>query len=438
MTKCAFIDCSNEALDGEKYCDIHADTVIGPENPSSHLVSGAWSRRIKRRTGDITPATTSDLSLILARDYDECGLAYVESLQSSSDAELASTLGTVKIKEVTPSLPSRDDAPPDGASATPFAPALAPSLWAWQAARRVPTTIQPQTLRIRAAVLFIPFDAILTDGRTFNYRTFGSSFFTLTENSKGEQTISDSNFASLNKTKATGSSAITSWPDVTGKKVWEKPSGSAAHARESFSGNKQARGKGAKDDFQKRVSTDLGQIPTVGAQLFYQRVLGDRLHRLGLFRGATFVEGLPRVVVLSEKLFAKTVPWPSTLDPGIGIIYRKLVSTGIGSSRAEQDICAYAADGTVATARWEQRKLNQGPIIGPVENWLILNLQIRDLQLNIGCVHLTSKNIELNSANTKTAILAARKFALNNDLDAILGDMNMNTTAFQEDSFHLR
>ncbi|RFP10967.1 hypothetical protein D0T25_27295 [Duganella sp. BJB488] len=301
------------------------------------------------------------------------------------------------------------------------------------ASRTVVNTVEPDE-RIRAAILFIPFDANQGDGRTEGFRKHGAGTVTLVQRQDGTKEIVQSSIPELTEDIEAGNAP--GWSRVTRIKQWEKSDKVKSNVKRLGFGTPTYKKKGGKEAIRTKIAG-------VGVARFCEYLLKDRLRRLGLFKGATFAQGLPRIVVLSENLFVGLDDnladgWPASLKTDLGVEYRRIPVTGKAPTLQVQQMCAYQCcvpnlktfAGVSVTAEWQGRKAKVQKKAAKDETWLILELTINGKTMRIGCVHLSADNVSLDPNAAEPVLKEVIKFAKKMCLDAILGDMNLNVSSY--------
>jgi hypothetical protein len=171
---------------------------------------------------------------------------------------------------------------------------------------------------------------------------------------------------------------------------------------------------GKKDLLQKLKKESLSNAE------FFQLVVEDRLRYLRFTPFSEPAQGLPEVIVLSERL----LEWPDRLR----IFGRDYYRCHVLGGRNLQDMAAYTLSSMTCAYAFEilQRKAtHKGK--GFTETWMLVHKLTVFPALTVACVHLSSKYTSVTSSNIGPILRDLLGFARVRGILAIMGDFNMNT-----------
>ena len=248
--------------------------------------------------------------------------------------------------------------------------------------------------KINLPILFIPFEANFSKRMLGGYISKGNKTFTMTE--KGSK----------------------SFMDLTNGKRVDKPTLEGTVGSSKF-----LRGDGGSitkfKEFAKSKALASTKIPN-----FYEAVTEDRLRYLHFCSMSTPVNGLPEVIVLSERL----LDWPPGLSV-FGLQYTKVFEL---KCRGLQDMAAYVLHGlNNYSFKLSKRQASYKKKKSFTENWLIVRKHSsHGMIFSVGCVHLSSKYTSCSTNAMAPVMNELLEFAKAKHLHAILGDCNMNTYGY--------
>ncbi len=174
----------------------------------------------------------------------------------------------------------------------------------------------------------------------------------------------------------------------------------------------------------------LRQIKKGGldAQGFYEMVAADRLARLRFGRFSDPEQGLPELIILSERLY----DWPERLNVA-GHKYRRC---HVLDGRSLQDMAAFVLETATLSYRFET--VTRSASYGGnkfVETWLIARKHTVSPAFSIACVHLSSKYTACSTSKMGSIMADILEFCRRHGVHAILGDCNLNTYGVHGGSF---
>lgn len=171
----------------------------------------------------------------------------------------------------------------------------------------------------------------------------------------------------------------------------------------------------SKDNFEDKLSAKA-----MSNTEFYELVVKDRLEYLKLNALSTVEQGLPEVIVLSERLLA----WPEQLDV-IDNRYIKCFVLGQGNL---QDMAAYVLESARHCYGFEVHK-RDAKFSGKkfTETWLVVKKITVSPAFSVACVHLSSKYTGCRTEKMSPIMQEVLDFAREIGIHAIVGDCNMNT-----------
>lgn len=166
----------------------------------------------------------------------------------------------------------------------------------------------------------------------------------------------------------------------------------------------------------------------LSSQDFYQMVVEDRLRQLRLTQHSTPEQGLPEVIVLSERL----LDWPDELHV-LGHIYRRHRTL---DEISLQDMAAFVLDSMNLHFRFEvQKRKARHKSTSFTETWLLIKKHTASPALTVACVHLSSKYTSVKTSGMGAILDQLLFFARKFGAHAIVGDFNMNTNGVHGGSF---
>lgn len=167
---------------------------------------------------------------------------------------------------------------------------------------------------------------------------------------------------------------------------------------------------------------------SLSSQEFYQLVVEDRLRQLLFNPKSSPDQGLPEIIVLSERL----MDWPTEL---LALGHRYTRQQILGKIPV-QDMAAFvlssAANAYRFTTQSRSSKYGGEPF---TETWLLVHKIARYPQLTVACVHLSSKYTSVNTQDMSPILDQLISFARTHGIHAVVGDLNMNTYALHGGAF---
>lgn len=160
------------------------------------------------------------------------------------------------------------------------------------------------------------------------------------------------------------------------------------------------------------------------AKKFYSTVVEDRLRHLKFTAFSQPEQGLPEVVILSERL----LEWPDMLEP-LQLRYHK--SAVLERGVAVQEMAAYVLHSALRLYSFKVVQRTGKFSKSFKETWLLVTKGT----LTVACVHLSSQYTKAKDDDFTTVFPDLVEFAKNNDTHAIMGDCNMNTYGVHGGSF---
>lgn len=167
----------------------------------------------------------------------------------------------------------------------------------------------------------------------------------------------------------------------------------------------------------------------LSAQDFYERVVTDRLRCLQFTEQSTPEQGLPEVIVLSERL----LEWPKRLFV-LNNLYRRAAILGTGNL---QDMAAYVHASTSCYSFSTLTRRAGKNDTGPTETWLVVHKNSVYPPCTVACVHLSSKYTSVDTGSMDWIVEALFRFAKRHQIQAIVGDFNLNTFSIHGGAFSI-
>lgn len=259
--------------------------------------------------------------------------------------------------------------------------------------------------RVELPILFVPFEGNFSNRMIGGFEKKGNQTSSIVEGGdnsfvieRGKGTIVKGDMSST-----FGSSSFWS----TRKGDIEK--------MDLFSSNKKGVGSRLKRE---KKSTDQ----------FFETVVEDRLRYLYFRSESTPEQGLPEIIVLSERLF----DWPDELD----ILGHHYSPAFILGTRNLQDMAAYVLDSAAHNYRFistERKSTSKGKSF--TETWLLVSKVSCTPAFTIACVHLSSKYTTVRTDSMDSILNEVLVFARTKGVHALIGDLNLNTYGVHGGSF---
>lgn len=145
---------------------------------------------------------------------------------------------------------------------------------------------------------------------------------------------------------------------------------------------------------------------------FYTGIVNDRLEKIGINRYSCVENGLPRVIILSERL----QPFPDKII----VMGHKYVRKHHFDITALQDMAGYTLE--------SECDITMESLTGP-QNETALKISVKngDNSLSIAGAHLTSKNTSTSGSGSKAVIDKTKSWMQTEKIDALIGDLNLSS-----------
>lgn len=159
---------------------------------------------------------------------------------------------------------------------------------------------------------------------------------------------------------------------------------------------------------------------SISEKEFFELVVSDRLRYLKFSAFSNRDQGLPEVIVLSERL----LDWPDCLE----VLQKKYVQCFVLDEMNLQDMSAYVLESEVRSYQFQIiRRAGKFSSHNFVEKWLIVKKITVTPAFTVACVHLSSKYTSCTTQKMSPVMWEVIQFARKNGVHAIVGDFNMNT-----------
>jgi len=256
-------------------------------------------------------------------------------------------------------------------------------------------------------ILFIPFEGNFNSGNMGGYLKHGNQLSSLYE------TRDQAPFLELGSTRI---DKIDLPSTVGSSKYWSGRNG------ETITPTQLTQKKGSlKDLFQNKTQQDDKQmVIESGRNPFYDMVVEDRFKYLNINKFTSSDQGLPEVIILSERL----LDWPDVLVV-VGRRYKRCFTLGTKSNL--QDMAAYVLDSAVRCYRFEVLKRSSKHKKSFTETWLVVRKITVIPAFSVACVHLSSDYTSCDTTQMAPIMEKVLKFARSFGIHAIVGDCNLNT-----------
>lgn len=146
---------------------------------------------------------------------------------------------------------------------------------------------------------------------------------------------------------------------------------------------------------------------------FYTHVINDRFKKIGVHLHTTLEQGLPRVIILSERL----LDFPNEMI----VLGHKYIRRHQLNVIPLQDMAGY-------TLESDEKCISMTNVKGPQnETALRIDVELGSNTLSIVGAHLTSKNTGTSGDSSKKIIEQTKNWMKGNGIDVLLGDLNLST-----------